>query len=76
MLLDSHQCYYSVKENNIESGLQYTEVCQNSEQLCVVVTSETEDYEYRLYKRDSTICRKTIPFLRVSTLAESLFNSS
>ena len=45
--LDQHQCYYSVMENHHESGLQYTEVCQNEEKLCIVVSKEEDGYEYR-----------------------------
>ena len=34
-------------ENHHESGMQYTEVCQNEEKLCIVVSKEEDGYEYR-----------------------------
>ncbi|XP_023337708.1 uncharacterized protein LOC111708533 [Eurytemora carolleeae] len=44
---DQHECYYGFKENNKTSGLEFTEQCFNTEQLCVRVTKDEEGYEYR-----------------------------
>ena len=47
LCLDQHECYYGFKENNKTSGLEFTEQCFNTEQLCVRVTKDEEGYEYR-----------------------------
>ena len=46
-LSDGHYCWYSVKETNKTSGMDYTEQCHNDENMCVVVSKEDEGYEYR-----------------------------
>jgi len=44
---DGHSCWYSVKENNKTTGLEYTEQCYSGENMCVIVAKEDEGYEYR-----------------------------
>ncbi len=41
-----HECYYGMHENST-SSLDYVEQCTGGEGLCVRVTNQRENYEYR-----------------------------
>ena len=41
-----HECYYGIQENST-SSLDSVELCTGGEGLCVRVTNERDNYEYR-----------------------------
>ena len=44
---DGHKCYYGLKENKTMTSLDNEQMCREGESLCVRVSDQADDYEYR-----------------------------